>query len=139
MSCGLFKKKVEAGPKQRATSVVGEVTSVHSDQGFVLFRRYGPGELLGGGLLSARSLDGKRAADLKLSPEKLGRFYTADFSKEEVTPRKGDLVVLTKLPDDTQNDNLVTEKTESEELEVKKMGSSSEPEIIDSTASRRSR
>lgn len=137
--CGLFGKKEEEKPKEQLTQIVGEVTSVHPEQGFVLFKRYGPGQLITGGLLSARSLDGKRAADLRLSPEKLGRFYTADYSKEGEQPRAGDLVLLSKWPDDTQIDPLVTKKSETERLEIKKIGFSSKPEILDSTASQRSR
>lgn len=137
-SCGLLQKEEEA-PQPRNTVVIGEVTSVHSKQGFVLFRRYGPGDLLTGGVMSSRSVDGRRAADLQLSPEKMGRFYTADFSKEGIEPRVGDLVVLSKVADDTQSSNLVTEKTETEELEVKKIGFSPLPEIPDSTTSQGSR
>ena len=107
--------------------MVGEVTSVHPEQGFVLFRKYGVGDLTEGGVLSARSLDGQRAVDLQLSPEKLGRFYTADYSKEAKIPRKGDLVVRSKLPDDTQNDNLAPGKTDSEKIKFKKVTSSPEP------------
>lgn len=113
IGCGLFKKdEEEVKAKPRLTRVVGEVTSVHPEQGFVLFRRYGPGELLTGGALSSRSLDGRRAADLQLSPEKLGRFYTADYSQDRAAPRDGDLVVLTKLSNDTKNSEFVTEKAE---------------------------
>lgn len=137
-SCSLFKEEEEK-PKKRSTYVVGEVTSVHPDQNFVLFKRYGPGQLLTDGLLSARSLDGKRAADLQLSPEKLGRFYTADYSAEGQIPREGDVVILSKTPDDTESDYFATEKTEAETLDFKKLNSSSEPEILDSTASQRNR
>lgn len=116
--CGLFEEKEEEKPKTRSTRVVGEITSVHPEQGFVLFKRYGPGQLLTDGLLSSRSLDGKRAADLKLSPEKMGRFYTADFEKGAIPPREGDVVVLSKLPDDTQNGGVVTKKSEMAQSNV---------------------
>lgn len=137
-SCSLFKKEEEEKPKPRSTVVVGEITNVHPKEGFVLFRRYGPGDLLSGGLLSSRSLNGKRAASLTLSPEKLGRYYTADYSKEADPPREGDVVVLTKQSDDTQNDIFGPLKTETEELEVKKRDSSPEPEILENAASQRS-
>ena len=139
MSCGLFKKKAEEAPKPSGTSVLGEVTSVHAEQGFVLFRKYGAGELREGGILSARSLDGKTAVDLQLSPEKLGRFYTADFSKEAKIPRKGDLVIRSESSNDTQNDNLSTESVTSNGEKFEKVISSQKPEILDSAASQRSR
>ena len=123
--CSLFQKKKEEIAKPRTTAVVGEVTSVHDKEGFILFRRYGPGELLSDGFLSdgflsARSLDGRRASGLTLSPEKLGRFYTADFDKEAVVPREGDLIVLSKLTTDTQNEAFGTKKTENFSLKSKK-------------------
>ena len=118
--CSLFQKKKEEIAKPRTTAVVGEVTSVHDKEGFILFRHYGPGELLSDGFLSARSLDGRRASGLTLSPEKLGRFYTADFDKEAVVPREGDLIVLSKLATDTQNEVFGTKKTENFSLKSKK-------------------
>ncbi len=102
--CGFFKKEEQPESEKQAIQVVGEVTSVHAEQGFLLFRRYGPGQLLTGGVLSTRSLDGRRAAHLELSPEKLGRFYAADFAKEENLPRKGDVVVLSKIPNRALNE-----------------------------------
>ena len=128
-SCGFLKKQEEIEAKPTQTAVVGEVTSVHPEQGFALFRQYGPGNLLQGGLLSARSLDGKRAVSLTLSPEKLGRFYTVDFDKEAEPPRVGDLVVLAKLPDDTQNDIFSEKTSEGDARKIEKVTSSSEPEI----------
>lgn len=129
-SCGSSKKGEEGEKVPSQTAVIGEITSVHPDQGFALFRRYGPGEIPEGGLLSARSLDGKRGVNLVLSPEKLGRFYTVDFDKEAQLPRVGDLVVLSKLVDDTKNE-VISEKTlESEDPEIEKVTSSSEPEIL---------
>lgn len=136
-NCGSSEEEAEK-PKKRLTTVVGEVTSVYPEKGFLLFRRYGPGELLSDGLLSARSLNGKRATNLTLSPEKQGRFYTADFSAEAQQPRVGDVVILSKVPDDTKADTFSAEKTPTEELEFKKMDSSPEPEILDFTASQRS-
>ena len=97
IGCGSLKKKEEV-PQQEPSSaiVIGEVTSVHPEQGFLLFRRYGPGQLLIEGILSARSPNGQRAATLTLSPEKLNRFYTADFDKSGPRPREGDLIILSR-------------------------------------------
>lgn len=125
-SCGHFKKEEEEKPKERLSAVVGEITSVHPEQGFVLFRRYGPGQLLEGGLLSSRSLDGRRAAHLTLSPEKLGRFYTADFSKEVAPPRVGDVVLRSKLQDDTQSEPLAEKTSERGFIESHKKIASEE-------------
>ncbi|GHC61482.1 hypothetical protein [Roseibacillus persicicus] len=129
-SCGLSKKDEEEKAKPSQTVVIGEITSVHSEQGFALFRRYGPGDLVEGGLLSARSLDGKRGVNLTLSPEKLGRFYTVDFDKEAAPPRVGDLVVLTKLPDDTKNSPILEKSSDSDASTFEKVTSYSEPENL---------
>lgn len=137
-SCGWFQKKEEEA-KPSGMAVVGEVTSVHEKEGFVLFRRYGPGELLSGGLLSARSLDGRRAASLTLSPETLGRFYTADYNQEAIPPRKGDVVVLLKEVNDTESRKIgIGEMPEGSE-KLKKIDPFPEEEILDSRASQRSR
>lgn len=103
--CGLFRKKEEP-VKPWTTAIVGEVTSVHPNEGFILFRRYGPGDIPFDGLLSSRSPDGIRATGLTLSPETMGRFYTADFTKEAQIPREGDLVVLSRDLDDKQNEEV---------------------------------
>ncbi|MEM9080929.1 MAG: hypothetical protein AAGC74_09590 [Verrucomicrobiota bacterium] len=84
----------EEGPEP---SVVGEIASVHAEKGFVLVKRYGPGELPGEGIFSARSAGGVRAVGLEPTGEKLGRFYAADFSRDAGLPRKGDLVVVEQL------------------------------------------
>lgn len=137
--CSWFQREEEVETRERSVSVVGEVTSVHPEEGFVLFRRYGPGKLLADGLLSSRSLDGKRAADLRLSPEKMGRFHTADYSKKFAAPREGDIVVLSKSANDTNIETLSSKESEDESAEVKKVISSPEPESLESTASQRSR
>ena len=105
--CGRFQKKEEPKEEKRpSVVVVGEVSSVHPKQGFVLFRRYSSGLLVTEGLLSSRSPDGQRAASLTLSPEKLGRFYTADYDVEGPSPREGDLVLLSKLVEEEKEEAL---------------------------------
>jgi hypothetical protein len=86
--------------------VVGEVTSVHSEKGFLLFRKYRRSSLQIDGTLSARSLDSRRVAGLQLSPESLGRFRAATYSTDQERPRVGDLVVLSKLVPEPQSDFL---------------------------------
>ena len=105
-SCGLwrkwFPKKVEeeeVSPEQArraATRVIGEVAAVYLDEGFVLIRRYGGGELPSGHIYTTIG-PGGRTATLKPTGERSGRFYAADLTAGEV--ERGDSVVLRLLPE----------------------------------------
>ncbi|WP_200393019.1 hypothetical protein [Roseibacillus ishigakijimensis] len=122
IACG--SQEVEEKTPRRTTAVVGEVTSVHPEQGFLLFRRYGGGEVLEEGVLSARSPDGKRAVGLTLSPEKLGRFYAADYEVAAGVPRVGDVVIRSRGLHDTENEEKLEKLPEAEEiLPVSPLGS----------------
>jgi len=123
-SCGLFSKKEEVvEPEPSPFQIIGEVTSVHADRKFLLFRRYGPGDLQIGDLYSARSVDGRRAVGLVPSGEKLGRFYAADYSDDTELPRVGDLVAVSKLV-------LPPKKSNSASENFKKTNPSLEPESL---------
>jgi len=94
--CG---KEIEEEPEPLVSPsrVVGEITSVHAELGFALFRRRGPGELNPGGVLSIRSLDGQRVVRVELSPEQQGRFHVVDLPDGCLVPRVGDSVVQTEI------------------------------------------
>lgn len=100
-SCNFFQKKEPEAPKKSPIRILGEVTSVHPAQEFVLFKRYGPGDIPERGLFSARSVDGRRAVSLNPTGEKLGRYYAADYTKDADLPRMGDLVVISTLSEES--------------------------------------
>ena len=121
--CGLFKKDDPEPPEPSPIQIVGEVTSVHADQRFLLFRRYGSGELQTGDFYSARSVDGRRAVGVIPSGEKLGRFYAADYSDDTELPRVGDLIAVSNLDLPPKKSNLAAEK-------IKKTSPSQKPESL---------
>ena len=108
-SCGMFRKwfpkkseTVEMTEEEKkkalekaATQVIGEVASVYPDEGFVLIRRYGGGELPASNVYNTVG-PGGRTATLKPTGERSGRFYAADVTAGEV--ERGDSVVLRRLP-----------------------------------------
>lgn len=98
-SCGSAPEEEEpvAEASKSLGQVVGEVSSVHSDQGFLLFRNHRGHDFSNAGSLSARSVDGRRIVPLSLNPESLGRYHAATYASEEAIPRVGDLVVLATL------------------------------------------
>jgi hypothetical protein len=84
----------EAG--KAATRVIGEVAAVYAEEGFVLIRRYGGGELPPGNVYNTVG-PGGRTATLKPTGERSGRFYAADLTAGQV--ERGDSVVLRRLPE----------------------------------------
>ncbi len=92
--CGTQTPETQEAPVSPVSKVVGRIAQVDVERGFVLIRRHGPGDLPEAGVYSARNLEGNRAVTLQLSGETLGRFYAADFLKDVVPPRPGDLVVF---------------------------------------------
>lgn len=84
--------------------VVGEISSVHPEQGFVLFRNLRNSDLTTGGNLSARSVDGRRIASLELTPESLGRYHAATFPADQERPRLGDIVVLSSFGEEEKTE-----------------------------------
>lgn len=119
-SCSSFQKEEPEAPKKSPIRILGEVTSVHPDQDFVLFKRYGPGNIPEGGFFSARSVDGRRAVGLIPTGEKLGRYYAADYTKDGELPRVGDLVVRSTLsdePDSVELDEIYKKSNPSPLLE----------------------
>jgi len=106
-SCGLLRKWVPKNGEpseetsrekaQRAsTRVIGEVASVYLEEGFVLIRRYGGGDLPPSHVYSTVG-PGGRTATLKPTGERSGRFYAADVTAGQV--ERGDSVVLRRLPE----------------------------------------
>lgn len=95
------------------SQVVGEVSSVHREQGFILFRNQRGHEFTDGGTLSARSVDGIRIVPLDLNPESLGRYNAATFPQDQEGPRVGDIVVLSALgaePETVEAPEIMTQK-----------------------------
>lgn len=106
-SCGLLRKGMSPSkepatgetPGEKPASeaerdpvrLVGEIVSVHREEGFVLIRRYAQGVFGAAELLSSLSADGTTCS-LQLTGERLGRYYAADI--QEGTPSKGDQVFV---------------------------------------------
>ena len=70
---------------------IGEIVSVHSDEKFVLVKRFLQAGAFGSELIASVSPEGTTSS-LILTGEKLGRFYAADI--QEGKPSRGDLVVI---------------------------------------------
>ena len=70
---------------------IGEIVSVHSDENFVLVKRFLQAGTFGSDLIASVSPEGTTSS-LILTGEKLGRFYAADI--KEGKPSRGDLVVI---------------------------------------------
>ncbi|NNM30410.1 MAG: hypothetical protein HKO57_12890 [Akkermansiaceae bacterium] len=86
-------------PAAPGVQVVGEVASVHTSEGFVLIRRTGRRSLPTTLAYFSVAKDG-RTASLRLTGERLGRFFAADI--QDGQPVAGDLVVARGvLPEST--------------------------------------
>ena len=70
---------------------IGEIVSVHSDENFVLVKRFLHAGTFGSDLIASVSPEGTTSS-LILTGEKLGRFYAADI--KEGKPSRGDLVAV---------------------------------------------
>jgi hypothetical protein len=71
------KPKEPAKPVAPSPQLVGIVASVPSDKRFVLIRSYGKWDATTGQIVTTRGPDG-RAANLRVTGEKLGEFSAAD-------------------------------------------------------------
>ena len=79
-----------AGPK-----LVGRVASLPADKRFVLIQSYGKWAMEAGAILTTRGPD-DRAANLRVTGEKLGEFAAADL--QSGTLEKGDAVYFQSTP-----------------------------------------
>ena len=98
VSCGLFggEKDEEEKPKPAsAPKLVGRIASVNEKQRFVLIEGYGDWRLGEDLLLSSFGGENERAASLKASGERMGRFAAADWKSGEV--KVGDQVYARPL------------------------------------------
>ncbi|MDP0491055.1 MAG: hypothetical protein Q7Q71_08420 [Verrucomicrobiota bacterium JB023] len=91
----------EAAEVKKRPKVVGVVSSIHADKGFILIRQYGPGDMPTGGVYSARSADGRRAVAIFPTGESQGKFHAADYAADAGIPRVGDVVIMS--PIETEN------------------------------------
>ncbi len=89
VGCGWFgQEKEEEKSPETAPKLVGRISSVPGQGGFVLIEAYGRWSVPEGGLLNSAGED--RQATLAASGEKLGQFHAADIRSGRVEP--GDLV-----------------------------------------------
>jgi hypothetical protein len=90
ISC-LSRKNPEAGRPEQQPHTIGEIELVQPDQQFVLIRCEPAPSIAPGTSLWARAADGG-LAELRLSPERKGYYYTADIIKG--IPKRGEPVEL---------------------------------------------
>lgn len=76
-------------PEKPTSRYIGQIASVHANQGFTLIRR-SPGITVSAGtILISQGLDGS-AANLRVSGEMLGQMIAADI--QSGSPQRGDSV-----------------------------------------------
>ena len=129
--CSLFKKRDGKGTaengkpatkeegkaaEQAFVRVVGEIVSVHAEEGFVLIRRHAQGGGFGKGNLIASVSPGGETASLVMTGERLGRFHAADV--QEGTPTKGDMVFVRRLPEGSIAPSTLVPQAPSRSLEA---------------------
>jgi hypothetical protein len=117
-SCGLLTRSMgssgggaeepaaEEAEQAASIQLVGEVASVHLDEGFVLIRRYGGGRLPQGFEFYTRSPTGDTAS-LRPTGEQMGRFYAADIAGG--VPKAGDVVIGRRLPEGSEAPSVPTQ------------------------------
>ncbi|WP_133795682.1 hypothetical protein [Prosthecobacter fusiformis] len=88
--CGLFKKKDKPKPNGPKTTLIGIVDMVNPEQNYVLIRCDQVPRIEAGTELVAVDATGKESR-LKLTPERKGRFLTADIQSGQ--PQVTNLVV----------------------------------------------
>lgn len=92
-ACGHMKKKKAPPAEEAKTTLVGIVDMVNPEQNYVLIRCEQMLAMGAGTELIALDATGAEAK-LKLTPERKGRYLTADI--KEGTPRVANLVILRK-------------------------------------------
>ncbi|MBL9117219.1 MAG: hypothetical protein JNJ83_19590 [Verrucomicrobiaceae bacterium] len=93
--CAVFRKKRKPQPQVAITeAVVGAVDLVNTEQNFVLIHNPDRRTWPVGTELVAETVDGMEVAKLKVSPERMGTFLTADIVSGN--PEKGQIVMWHK-------------------------------------------
>lgn len=124
-SCSFFKKSPKEDedpdkPKIEAPKLVGRVASIPHDRKFVLIQSYGPWKSDAGAILTTRGPD-NRAANLRVTGEKLGDFAAADL--QSGTVEIGDGVYShhvpkpSEVPAETEAATQVSDSQETEKVE----------------------
>jgi len=72
------KPEKEPADKKEKPRLVGRVSSIPSDRKFVLIQAYGKWDIATGAILTTNGPEG-RAANLRVTGEKLGQFAAADI------------------------------------------------------------
>lgn len=103
-NCSLLKKPSDEEenqdkPKIEPPKLVGRVASIPHDRKFVLIQSYGPWKSDAGAILTTRGPD-NRAANLRVTGEKLGDFAAADMQSGDV--EIGDGVYAHEAPKATE-------------------------------------
>lgn len=95
------EQKPEQKPREKAETerprLVGRVASIPSDRKFVLIQSYGSWKVETGSILTTQGPDG-RAANLRVTGEKLGQYAAADIQSGTLEIGDG-VYTLTKIPE----------------------------------------
>jgi len=90
-SCGLLRRHqpIDPQPEEEPSLYVGQIASVHLNQGFVLIRR-SPHVTVPSGTILISTSPGGQAANLRVTGESLGLMIAADVQSGD--PQVGDTV-----------------------------------------------
>lgn len=116
------KKANEAKPH-----LVGRVASIPAGKKFVLIQSYGTWNVETGSVLTTEGPAG-RAANLRVTGEKLGQYAAADIQSGTLEVGDG-VYTIEKLPDLTKPDD--ADEDEEPKTEEKKTAPAEEPSILD--------
>ena len=100
------KPDEEPTEKKETPRLVGRVATIPAERKFVLIQSYGKWEVATGSILATRGTEG-RAANLRVTGEKLGQFAAADI--QSGTLEIGDGVYTTISPPDPQENAEISE------------------------------
>lgn len=104
ISCAdLTEKQTKASKKEETAKphLVGRVASIPADRKFVLIQSYGNWSIATGAILATLGPDG-RAANLRVTGEKLGQFAAADVQSGSLEIGDGVYTTITP-PETTEN------------------------------------
>lgn len=110
-SCGLlprWRPATPPGEEQPASLYVGQIASIHPQEGFVLIRRLPSIEIASGTILISTGPTGQ-VANLRVTGESLGQMIAADI--QSGSPQIGDSVSRSALESDDTDEPEPTESS----------------------------
>jgi len=107
-SCAGTPEKLQAKPESGNTeetkpTLVGRVSSIPADRKFILIQAYGNWKIPTGAILATLGPNG-RAANLRVTGEKLGQFAAADIQSGNLEVGDGVYTTITRPASDPSQD-----------------------------------